>query len=52
MGLDEEILKQACTTGCSRYDNGTCPFSYIEKDICTRVKDVLKSIEYNGEQES
>ena len=52
MELKEEILRKACTTGCPRYDDGNCPYSYFEKDICSRVKEVLKNIESDGEHKS
>lgn len=38
----ERILERSCTTECPRYATGTCPYNYNEKDICPRVRELLK----------
>lgn len=41
----KKAVRESCTTDCSRYAAGTCPFSYSERGMCSRVKQFMKEDE-------
>ena len=34
-------LEKACTTECTRFCAGTCPYYYSERDNCQRVREFI-----------
>lgn len=38
----KKAVRKSCTTDCVRYAAGTCPFSYSERGMCSRVKRFMK----------
>lgn len=38
----EKAVRESCNTDCPKYAAGTCPFSYSERGMCSRVKQFLK----------
>ena len=49
MIVTEEILERSCT-GCPRFNAGTCPFPFREKEYCPRIKETLKSRSHEEKQ--
>ena len=49
MGVTEEILEQSCT-GCPRFSAGACPFPFMEKEYCPRVKETISSRSHEGKE--
>ena len=45
MELSEGILMKACTPGCVRFLEGTCPFLPSEKGECPRVRECMEIAE-------
>lgn len=38
----EKAVRESCNSDCPKYAAGTCPFSYSERGMCSRVKRFMK----------